>query len=305
MTRFDETNRHQHTIKAAKPSKHQKAVMSLLGDQHQYIGGIRKTLAQETAKLKRRGEPDYTILRDIMSYLTEYPDVHHHPLEDRLFDIMLQKEEAPRSEIFELMREHDDLASESQYLLRYLEDVVAGTQQPKKNQLYLDLSHFNQFYASHVKREESGIFTAAESLLSSAEWKALAATISPHSDPLIQHTGSADTRFTALRERINHGVDEAVQRIVFFELIGLYSAVESSTALSRGMRELMDEQTDRLTNIRNLVLGSEDEPQSSIGKELGHGFDQSVKIVKTTTKACIRPHHERRKLMKLWRDSSA
>ena len=57
-------------------------LMSGLRGDHRNMAMLLDSLDREIDKLAASGETDYDLVRDIMLYLTEYPDVVHHPKED-------------------------------------------------------------------------------------------------------------------------------------------------------------------------------------------------------------------------------
>ncbi len=60
-------------------------LMSGLRTDHRNMALLLDLLDLETERLAASGEPDYDLVRDIMLYMTEYPDVVHHPTEDFIY----------------------------------------------------------------------------------------------------------------------------------------------------------------------------------------------------------------------------
>ena len=43
------------------------------------VARLRSLMAKQLAALSRNEKPDFQIMADIMSYMTHYPDMFHHP----------------------------------------------------------------------------------------------------------------------------------------------------------------------------------------------------------------------------------
>lgn len=225
-------------VKSSSKDKNRARVMQRLHDEHGYIGKLRSAMFEEVSRSSRRGELDVALIRDMMRYLMEFPDKHHHPLEDRIFEKLLAQRSSARSDVLELMAEHKDLAAESQYLYHKLNAIHRGDEKLQPHMLRSTIEAFLVFYAEHVKREEAIVFPAAEKQLSAADWRDIAETFQAVDDPVFESGKRGD--FAPLRARIENGLDVAVAGITFAEMIGVYSLLGATGALAEGASELHD-----------------------------------------------------------------
>ncbi|WP_339676523.1 hemerythrin domain-containing protein [uncultured Zhongshania sp.] len=272
-------------------------VMHRLRSEHTYIGTLREAMSVEINKLTRRTEPDLVMLRDMLRYLMEYPDVHHHPLEDQLFAKLATHRDGVRSEVVELLAEHKDLARESVHLYHKLDALVLGDEKLQKNLLRASLTDFLELYGEHVRREETIVFPAAEALLSPEEWRDIARKLHTIDDPVFGM--SVSEQYARLRRRISEGVDVAVANVVISEILGLYALIDAFGAVSEGAEELMTFNSQQLRDFKreNRILFSDSESVAEaisnaikVNRRLiGKGWSQRLKIVKKTARAAYLP----------------
>lgn len=272
-------------------------VMQRLRGEHAYIGTLRETMSVEISKLKRRAEPDLVMLRDMLRYLMEYPDVHHHPLEDQLFAKLVTHRDGVRSEVLELLAEHKDLARESLHLYHKLDALVLGDEKLQKNLLRASLTDFLELYSEHVRREETIVFPAAETLLSPEEWRDIAHKLHTIDDPVFGM--NASEKYARLRRRISEGVDAAVTNVVMSEILGLYALIDAFGAVSEGAEELKAFNSLQLREFKreNRILFSDPESVAvafsnavKVNRRLiGKGWSQRLEIMKKTARAAYLP----------------
>ncbi len=289
---------------AATSKKKQDAnrtkVMRRLHDEHTYIGKLRQSMADEVNKLKGKGAVDLVVLRDMMRYLMEYPDVHHHPLEDMVFEKLIAYDGAVRSDVLELLAEHKDLARESQYLYHKLDAIVHGKEKVKKSLLRASLVDFLDLYGEHVRREETIVFPAAEAKLSAAEWRDVAKHLPDVDDPVFGE-GNLE-KFARLRRKVAEGADIATAGVAMSEMVGVYAIIGAAGALSEGASELMAFNRQQLRDFRdqNVAAFTESASASEALTEaarvttrlVSRGVSQRLNIAGKTLRAAYLPISE-------------
>lgn len=283
-----------------KQDANRKKVMSRLHDEHTYIGKLRQSMKLEVNKLKSRGSVDLVVLRDMMRYLMEYPDVHHHPLEDKVFEKLIAYDDAVRSDVLELLAEHKDLARESQYLYHKLDAIVHGTEKVQKSLLRASLIDFLELYGEHVRREELIVFPAAEEILSAAEWRAIARHMPDVDDPVFGENNLE--KFARLRRHVAEGADLAAAGVAMTEMVGVYAIIGAAGALSEGASELMAFNRQQLRDFReqNIAAFTEADSTSDALAEaakvnsrlIGRGVSQRLGIAGKTLRAAYLPISE-------------
>ncbi len=147
--------------------------------------------------------PDYTLMQDIIYYMTHYPDIFHHPKEDLVFDKVKEIDSAAQPVVDELMEQHRVLRESGMKLYGNLEAVIAGAMLSRAS-VEEPGETYIAYFRSHMKKEESEIFPLAAKLLSDQDWRDVDAAIPPPIDPLFGQT--VNERYLALHRQI---VDEA------------------------------------------------------------------------------------------------
>jgi len=142
--------------------------------------------------------PDYDLMRDIVSYLSSYADLAHHPREDVAFARLVQREPALELPINRLLQEHRVMAAAGKELLQRLDQVAADVMIPREA-LETAAATYLVYYRHHVSREERDVLPRAKELLTRADWTAVAA-VSVAPDPLFGDNPEA--RFRELRKQI-------------------------------------------------------------------------------------------------------
>ena len=140
--------------------------------------------------------PNIALLVDALCYLTRFPDVTHHVVEDRIVEKLLAKKALSIEFGHEIEAQHAALIRDGRDLLR---DLQAATRQENMSQELVDVRV--RLYAERLRHnmvvEELTLFPAAEKYLSDEDWSA----IEDHgelgqADPLLD--GEVDGRFAEL-----------------------------------------------------------------------------------------------------------
>ena len=112
--------------------------------------------------------PDYSLMRSIIVYIQEYPEKIHHPLEDMMYSILLERVDDVEF-VQELISEHTQLEVVTRELRESLESLPRCT--ASNEQLKQQLSKFLVGQRQHIYTEESEVFPLAQSALTKEDWK--------------------------------------------------------------------------------------------------------------------------------------
>ncbi|HVM85146.1 MAG TPA: hemerythrin domain-containing protein [Candidatus Binatia bacterium] len=155
-------------------------------------------LEHQAGVMEEGGQPDWELIQGLIDYFLAYPDLRHHPLEDRILERMEARSPGEAAPFRRLQSEH-------QVLGRKLRQLAAATQALLQDELteksaYLDqLRDFIATQHNHMQREEAQFLPAARRILEAADWQALAESAAPFPDPL---RDPDDTRFQNLRRQL-------------------------------------------------------------------------------------------------------
>ena len=167
-------------------------VMGELRQDHRNVREILGLLARELEAVGNASGGDFELMRDIMVYMTRYPDHTHHPKEDLMFERMRERGIAPDTEatIATLLREHVALAEKGTIFRDMLIGVVDGAL-VERDALVATGRDYVEFLRYHARLEDESVFLEAEKLLDDADWavvrKAFEAQVDPIFGPVVDH----------------------------------------------------------------------------------------------------------------------
>lgn len=167
-------------------------------EEHMYFRRLLRLLQEEVDVFASGDEPNYQLMRDVISYLRDWGDAYHHPREDEAFRRVVKKRPDRQLPVTRLIQEHRVVARAGEQLERMLEEVEAGAIIPRA-QLEVAAATYLVYFGNHIAKEEEDILPLAGEVLTAADWDAVkAAAPSRHPDvgahPL--------ERFRELRHRI-------------------------------------------------------------------------------------------------------
>ncbi len=145
--------------------------------------------------------PNIGLVVDTLFYLTRFPDVTHHPLEDRIAERLLLRDALDPDHCTELETQHARLARQGLDLMRDLEGAL------RQESMSMELVGSNiRLYAERLRHnmafEELVLFPAASRSLDTDDWDAIAPSVrSRPPDPLFH--GEVQERFAELHHAIS------------------------------------------------------------------------------------------------------
>lgn len=130
------------------------------------------------------GAKPVEVLVDTLYYLTRYPDVSHHPLEDRIVERLQKNGRLPPGLGEEIEAQHLTLARQGADLMRDLESAAR-----EETMSWLLLETNLRLYAERLRHnmavEELALFPTAQRYLDTADWRAIEEAVPhPGRDPL-------------------------------------------------------------------------------------------------------------------------
>lgn len=172
--------------------------LELLRAQHGNLAKLIDFLELQPSLLPDAQASHAGLLLDVLVYLTQYPDVTHHPVEDRMARRLIDAGALSQDQCAELERQHAALAQEGAALLRDVEGAM------RQESVSMELVARNSvLYAERLREnmafEESVLFPAAARALVAADWHAIAPG-PQEDDPLFANP--VDRRFAELHRAI-------------------------------------------------------------------------------------------------------
>lgn len=157
--------------------------MNELRADHRNMVMLLDLLDAESASLAAGNEPDYDLVYDIMTYMTEYPDAVHHPKEDLIYRHIRSSHPDIDDSLRQIEADHKALSLASSEIRRDI-DSVAGDGPVDRMALAEALRKYSRDLRKHMYWEEKNLFELADSMQDDEEWATLLASHTAASDPL-------------------------------------------------------------------------------------------------------------------------
>lgn len=147
-------------------------LLERLSRDHARIAGTVKRLAEIEDSLDESS--DWSEIADLIGFLDYYADTVHHPLEDRVFDHLVNKGLTPteRHLVFKNLGQHEEITAMTEELARIADGAVQGRT--------VDVQEFQEALAAyialqrrHMRFEENQLFPLLEQGLDNSDWNAL------------------------------------------------------------------------------------------------------------------------------------
>ncbi len=181
-------------------------VVESLHEDHANLAKLLDALERQLA-LFAEGEPlDTDIVEGILEYTLNYPDLHHHPKEDLLYERLRAVDPDAAETVGDLAAEHQDLAELARRFAAAIHNILRDLEVPRDS-FEAVARRFLETYREHMVKEEQEFLPAARRSLSAADLADIDARVMQHQDPLFG--AEAEERFAALRRDILHWAEDA------------------------------------------------------------------------------------------------
>ena len=181
-------------------------LMSGLRTDHRNMALLLDLLEMETERLAASGEPDYDLVQDIMVYMTEYPDIVHHPKEDLIYRHLRSLHPEIDDDLKRVETDHRHIEESGLKLKNDIKAILAGAIL-NRDEIVADLHQYIEQLREHMYWEEKELFTLADELQSDGDWSAVVLKNDEIGDPL----------FGPQVERKYRGLLNRIQRLVVWD----------------------------------------------------------------------------------------
>ena len=181
-------------------------IIERLTREHRNIETLLAILERELEVFDRGDRPDYEVIRAVLSYFEVYPEVYHHPQEDRVFASLKMRDPVAAAKIGDLAREHQKGAERLRRVAHAIDSVLADREVLRQN-VDTIVRDFIEHERRHMMMEDRDFFPAALRALKPQDWTEIASAVTGLKDPLFSDV--AEERFDALRAHISRLEKEA------------------------------------------------------------------------------------------------
>ncbi len=177
--------------------------MNELRTDHRNMVMLLDLLDAESVSLAASNEPDYDLVYDIMTYMTEYPDAVHHPKEDLIYRHIQSSRPDIGPSLQRIEADHEALRLASSEIRSDIDSISdEGAVDPAA--LAEALRNYSKDLRKHMYWEEKDLFELADSMEDDEEWAALLASHAAAGDPLFGN--QVERRFKKLFNSIQRRI---------------------------------------------------------------------------------------------------
>jgi len=158
-------------------------VLAALNRDHANIEKLLALIESEILAVGAGKTPDYPLLQNIMSYMTQYPARFHHPREDLIFAQVLKHDPGTRADIEALLEEHVSIDLAGRNFVRILRTSKIDSVKVRQK-LWTAGFAYIQALREHMSKEEGELFALARAVLTKDDWLAIEEAADALEDPL-------------------------------------------------------------------------------------------------------------------------
>lgn len=161
------------------------SLMKQLCDDHHHLQRLLYCLQKEVSYFEARQpeSAELSLILDAIDYFQVYPEKWHHPVEDVIFELLLNKTIPESALIQEIIDEHQQLEKMTQREKLLFSSIAHGNEIPT-DKLIDAHREFIALQAGHIEKENHQIYPLFDQYLSDADWQTIEARIATLADPL-------------------------------------------------------------------------------------------------------------------------
>ncbi len=164
-------------------TKDVEQLMSGLRSDHRNMVMLLDLLDAEIDMLAASRVPDYDLVRDIMLYVTEYPDDVHHPKEDIVYRHLKSLRPEIHTDLERVETDHQYIQESGLKLRNSVEAISIGANLDR-DELIQKFRHYMEQLREHMYWEETELFSLADELQHFGDWSEVVLKNNEISDPL-------------------------------------------------------------------------------------------------------------------------
>ena len=159
-------------------------IMVELHQDHIHLIRLLKMLVRHVHVLQEDGDPDFTMMIDIVEYIRNYSDVHHHPKEDQVYKVFKENYDQATNIVDGLHNEHQQIPKVTIAFQQLLEGALNGSIIIDRNELSERVTNFIDIQMNHLNLEEQKLFPLINKVMQESDWAKVEAQMVEKDDPL-------------------------------------------------------------------------------------------------------------------------
>ena len=155
-----------------------------LHQDHIHLSRLLKMLDRHVKLLQNDGDPDFIMMIDIVEYIRNYSDFHHHPKEDHVYKVYKSSSDEATHIVDGLLNEHQQIPKVTIAFQQLLDGALNGSIIISRAELSERISNFIDIQINHLNIEEEQLFPLINKMMTSSDWAEVEAQIKDKDDPL-------------------------------------------------------------------------------------------------------------------------
>lgn len=158
-------------------------VIDELQRDHVNLGRLLEILDRKIIKLKSGHHPNFNLMADVVDYIANYAEEHHHPREDKIYAHFKGRDEQLDQALLECEAQHVELRGNAEKLLSVIDDILNDAVIPM-DEFIAHLELFVENEKSHMRMEEIAVFPLIRDVATGPDWEHASALAPAVNDPL-------------------------------------------------------------------------------------------------------------------------
>lgn len=159
-------------------------IMQDLHQDHIHLAKVLCVMDKQLEKLAAGEDADLFLMLDILDYIQHYPDLVHHPKEDKVYQVFKGYSSVAEEIVNELTEEHEKLPEVGKQFHQLVDGAANGSIFVSRDDLYDKLQEFIAVQRRHMNLEEEKLFPMINLTLSEEDWLEIEKAVDQSSDPL-------------------------------------------------------------------------------------------------------------------------
>lgn len=182
-------------------------MMERIRREHGYMVRLLAVLKQKIALLEQEESINYSLLREIVTYLAEHSERVHHPKEDILYRYYLDHF-GEQQEIVNLESEHKELSEKTHDFLATVDMILNDSVVPQ-DIFVSQLQEFVESQKSHLELEERSVLPLIAKVFTVKDWQAVEDLWSENEDDPVFGETIAE-KYQQLAQRVRQNEQECI-----------------------------------------------------------------------------------------------
>lgn len=159
-------------------------IMKGLQKDHQNLAKVLGIMELQLERIAEGDDAALALMLDASNYIQSYPDLIHHPKENKVFEVFKYRSNEEADTFSKLTQQHKDMPDTTVKFKEMLDEAINGLGFISREDLVKKIQDYLELEKEHMNLEESVVFPLINETLEDKDWKLLEELIKADLDPL-------------------------------------------------------------------------------------------------------------------------